>query len=128
MEEYILIVVGFVIGYIAGKAVANWTNTVAFRELLKDLNISDAQLMKVKAKIDRDLQEATGAPEEVELTPVEIKIEQHQGQLYAFRLDNDQFLGQGKDREELIEHLKKNLTNVRLIIAEDNGAKLIQNA
>ncbi len=128
MEEYILILVGFVIGYIVGKAVANWTNTVAFRELLKDLNISDAQLMKVKAKIDRDLQEATGAPEEVELTPVEIKIEQHQGQLYAFRLDNDQFLGQGKDREELIEHLKKNLTNVRLIIAEDNGAKLIQNA
>jgi len=128
MDEYILIFVGFIIGYIAGKAVANWTNTMAFRELLKDLGVSDAQLQKVKARIDRNLQDATGAPEEVELTPMEIKIEQHQGQLYAFRKDNDQFLGQGKNREELIEHLKKNLTNVRLIISEEDGGKLIQNA
>jgi hypothetical protein len=43
-------------------------------------------------------------------------------------LDDDQFLGQGKTREELIEHLKKNLSNVRVIVAEENGAKLIQNA
>ena len=128
MDEYILIFVGFIIGYIAGKAVANWTNTMAFRELLKDLGVSDAQLQKVKARIDRNLQDATGAPEEVDLTPMEIKIEQHQGQLYAFRKDNDQFLGQGKNREELIEHLKQNLTNVRLIISEEDGGKLIQNA
>lgn len=128
MDEYILILIGFVIGYIVGKAVTNWINTTAFRELLNDLGVTNAQLMKVKARIDQDLQDATGAPEEVELTPVEIKIEQHQGQLYAFRKDNDQFLGQGKTREELIEHLKKNLTNVRLIIAEEDGAKLIQNA
>lgn len=128
MEEYILILVGFVIGYMVGKAVANWTSAMAFKEILNDLGISNAQLMKVKAKIDQDLQDATGAPGEVELTPVEIKIEQHQGQLYAFRKDNDQFLGQGKTREELIEHLKQNLTNVRLIIAEEDGAKLIQNA
>lgn len=128
MDEYILILVGFTIGYIVGKAVANWTNTMAFKELLKDLGVSDQQLQKVKARIDRDLQDATGAPEEVELTAMEIKVEQHQGQLYAFRKDNDQFLGQGKNREELIEHLKKNLTNVRLIISEEDGGKLIQNA
>lgn len=128
MDEYILILVGFIIGYIVGKAVANWTSAMAFKEILNDLGISNAQLEKVKAKIDRDLQEKTGAPEEVELTPMEIKIEQHQGQLYAFRKDNDQFLGQGKTREELIEHLKQNLTNVRLIISEEDGAKLIQNA
>jgi len=128
MDEYILILAGFIIGYVVGKAVTNWTNTVAFRELLKDLNVSNDQLMKVKAKIDKDLQDSTDAPEEVELTAMEIKVEQHQGQLYAFRKDNDQFLGQGRNREELIEHLKKNLTNVRLIISEEDGGKLIQNA
>jgi len=128
MDEYILILAGFIIGYVVGKAVTNWTNTVAFRELLKDLNVSNDQLMKVKAKIDKDLQDSTDASEEVELTAMEIKVEQHQGQLYAFRKDNDQFLGQGRNREELIEHLKKNLTNVRLIISEEDGGKLIQNA
>lgn len=128
MDTFILILIGFVIGYIAGKTIANWTSALAFKEILDDLGVSNQQLQKIKAKIDRDLQDSTGAPEEVELTPLEIKIEEHEGRLYAYRLEDDRFLGQGKNREELIEHLKKNLTNVRLIIAEENGAKLIQNA
>jgi hypothetical protein len=57
---------------------------------------------------------------------MEIKLEQHQGVIYAYRIDDGQFLGQGVDRDELIESLKKNLANVRLIIAEEHGAKLIR--
>jgi hypothetical protein len=128
MDDILILLVGFFIGYLMGRAVSNWVNTISFREILKDLGVTEQQLEKVKAKIDQDLQEVTGADAEVELTSVEIKIEQHQGQMYAYRLDDDQFLGQGKTREELIEHLKKNLSNVRVIVAEENGAKLIQNA
>ena len=100
---------------------------MSFHQILKDLGITDQQLRKLAESSGLELAELS--PKESEenptLTPIEIKIEQHQGILYAYRLDNDQFLGQGPDREQLIEHLKKNLTDVRLIVAEENGAGLI---
>jgi phosphopantothenoylcysteine synthetase/decarboxylase len=117
MDTFILVFLGFVGGYLMGKAVANWTSTIAFREILKDLGVNDADIQKLREK-----------PTDDELDQLEVKIEQHQGQLYAFRLDNDQFLGQGASREELIESLKGKLNNVRVVVSEEHGAKLIQNA
>jgi hypothetical protein len=116
MDTIALVIFGFIVGYLMGKAVANWTNTLAFREILKDLGIKDSDIQKLRESPDND-----------DLDQLEVKIEQHQGQLYAFRLDNDQFLGQGASREELIESLKGKLNNVRVIVSEEHGAKLIQN-
>ena len=117
MDTIALVIFGFIVGYLMGKAVANWTNTLAFREILKDLGVNDADIQKLREKPTDD----------DELDQLEVKIEQHQGQLYAFRLDNEQFLGQGASREELIESLKGKLNNVRVIVSEEHGAKLIQN-
>jgi hypothetical protein len=117
MDTFVLIVIGFIAGYLMGKTVANWTNTLAFREILKDLGVKDSDIQKLRESPDDD----------DELDQLEVKIEQHQGQLYAFRLDNEQFLGQGASREELIESLKGKLNNVRVIVSEEHGAKLIQN-
>ena len=103
--------------------------TLTFREIIKDLGITDQQLRKLAEKngirvpTENPRDSITG---EVTVTPIEIRIEEHQGQLYAYRLDNDQFLGQGTDREQLIARLTENLTNVRLIVAEENGAGLIK--
>jgi len=116
MDTIALVIFGFIVGYLMGKAVANWTNTLAFREILKDLGIKDSDIQKLRE-----------SPADDDLDQLEVKIEQHQGQLYAFRLDNDQFLGQGSSREELIESLKGKLNNVRVIVSEEHGAKLIQN-
>lgn len=117
MDTIALVIFGFIVGYLMGKAVANWTNTLAFREILKDLGIKDSDIQKLRED-----------PVEDDLDQLEVKIEQHQGVLYAFRLDNDQFLGQGTSREELIESLKGKLNNVRVVVSEEHGAKLIQNA
>jgi hypothetical protein len=124
MDAFILIVCGFVVGYLMGKTVANWTSALAFREILQDLGVKDADIERLKNKMDEEDTDTAAT----ELEQVEVKIEQHQGLLYAYRCDNDSFLGQGKTREELIEGIKKNLINVKLIISEENGAKLIQNA
>jgi hypothetical protein len=100
--------------------IAGIWNLIVYRELLKELGVSETQLIKVAA--------AYGAvPEEPGdgLETVEIKLEQYQGQIYAYRLDTDQFLGQGQDRDQLISHIAQNLVNVRLIIQEENGAGLI---
>jgi hypothetical protein len=97
-----------------------------FQKILKELGVTDQQLKKLARDHGMGVEEAKPSIDEPELTSVEIKLEQHQGVIYAYRIDDDQFLGQGADRDELIESLKKNLTNVRLIIAEEHGAKLIK--
>ena len=102
---------------------------LSFREILKDLGVTEQQLRRLAEK--NDIPVPTENPRdsitgEVTVTPIEIKIEEQQGMLYAYRLDNDQFLGQGTDREALIERLTENLTNVRLIVAEEHGAALIK--
>lgn len=100
---------------------------LSFREILKDLGVTEQQLRELARKNDLDLDsDQQHSDKEDGLTPIEIKIEEVQGTLYAYRLDNNQFLGQGVDREQLIQRLKENLTNVRLIIAKEDGADLLQ--
>jgi hypothetical protein len=57
---------------------------------------------------------------------LEVTIEQHQGVLYAYRKDNQQFLGQGTDRQGLVDSISKRMTDVRLIIDQQDGADLLQ--
>ena len=121
--------IAFVVGWVVGSFVTRTWMALSFREILRDLGVTEQQLRKLAQENDVEINEQalkdtiTG---EITVTPMEIKIEEQQGMLYAYRLDNDQFLGQGTDREALIQRLTENLTNVRLIIAEENGAKLLQ--
>jgi hypothetical protein len=119
-----LIVAG--LGWWAGSA---WTAMVlrsGFQKILKELGVTDQQLKKLARDNGFEVEDRKESQTEPELTAMEIKLEQCQGVIYAYRIDDDQFLGQGKNRDELIESLKKNLANVRLIIREENGAELVK--
>lgn len=123
------LIIAFIIGCWLGSAVSRAWMALSFREILRDLGVTDQQLRKLAAK--NDIHVPTENPRdsitgEVTLTPIEIRIEEVEGTLYAYRLDNSQFLGQGPDREQLIKRLTENLTNVRLIVAEEHGAGLIK--
>ncbi len=102
---------------------------ISFREILRDLGVTEQQLRTLAAK--NDIQIPTENPKdsitgEITLTPIEIRLEKIGDQIFAYRLDTDQFLGQGSDREALIQRLTENLTNVRLIVAQEDGADLLQ--
>ena len=126
-------IIEFLIVFALGCWIGSWVRgtwmALSFREILKDLGVTEQQLRKLaqdnNIKIDEDKLKDT-ITGEITVTPMEIKIEQHGDMLYAYKLEDDQFLGQGTDREALIQRLTENLTNVRLIIAEENGAKLLQ--
>lgn len=128
MEYIIIAIIAFYIGYRASQIV----HVMSFKQVLEDLGVTTEQLQELARKNgmeglvdDQSNDSNTG---EAALTSIEIKIEEHQGVLYAYRLDTDQFLGQGPDRDQLIGRLKDNLTNVRLIISEENGAGHITEA
>lgn len=97
---------------------------LSFREILKDLGVTEQQLRELAARNDLELPKKHS--EEDTLTRIEVRIEEHNGCLYAYRLDNNQFLGQGTDRDQLLSRLKETLSNVKLIITEEHGAALLQ--
>lgn len=130
MEQLIELVIVFGLGWWAGARITTMMHVLAFRGILKELGVTDQQLRKVGMKIGmelgKDLPEESRHTAEGDLEEIHIKLESHSGVIYAFRKDNDQFLGQGANREQLIDHLKTRLNNVRLIV--DEGSELIKKA
>jgi hypothetical protein len=59
---------------------------------------------------------------------VQIKVEEHDNTLFAYRVDNNMFLGQSKTGEELVQQLKERFSNqtVNIVIHEDDGAHYIR--
>lgn len=123
MIDYVIIaIVAFLVGY----KVSEVMHVLSFKKVLEDLGVTREQLRQLGEKAARELGEPV--PEEFQdplgLEIIHIKLEQHQGQIYAFRADTDQFLGQGADRDSLISALKQRMDNVRLIV--DEGSDLLQ--
>jgi len=123
-----------VVALIVGWKLSSAWNTLIFKKILDDLGIKETDLRRVAERLEETYNLKQSALEPTEesqnqtprLTNLEIRIEQHGDTLYAYRLDNDQFLGQGRDRDQLIESLKHNLTNVKIIVDRDNGADLLK--
>ena len=126
--DILTLVAFFAVGWFIGAKVTTYLLGQAFKSILEDLDINADHLKKLAgkygmklAKIEKD--EVTGEEHEV----VEVKIEQHHGELYAFRKADDKFLGQGATREELIERLKHHFSGtITMVVRESDGAELIK--
>jgi hypothetical protein len=116
-----LLIVIVAVAVISWKASQLW-HLMAFKKMLEDLNIGNAQLLKVAEDNGIDVSELDPNNE---LPELEVRIEQHPEGLFAYRKADDSFIAQGADREKLMENLVNNLTNVRVIVAKEDGADLI---
>lgn len=124
--DSILFLLGFAVGCFVGSKIATYIHVISFKKIMEDLDISEQQLKKLIKANGIDLPENDSGINELEVC--EIRIEQHQGQLYAFRKVDDHFLGQGTDRDTLIERLKQQFQkDTKLVITEEDGANLIKN-
>ena len=127
MELLILVVIAFAAGWYAGSWVTTHLLALSFRQILTDLGVKNEQLRKLATDVGIELPDVNASTAlGDQLTPLEIRLEQHQGVIYAYRKDNSQFLGQGTDREGLIDSISKRMDNVRLIIDQSDGADLLQ--
>ena len=76
-------------------------------ELLNKLKIELARIKEL---------EATGAP----LDSIEVQLEQQGAMYYCYRSENNEFLGQGTDRDELLKSVSKKLNNANLLAKQPN--------
>ena len=121
MLEFIIV---FALGWIIGWRINDAVRTAAIKALLKELGVTDQDLRAAAARNGIILADApdTAADDAV----VEVKLEQHGGQIFAYRKSDDTFLAQGTDRDSLIERLNQTMRPCRILIDKEDGADLLQ--
>ena len=122
IELFIAAVVGIFIGWTASKQV----HLDGFRQLLRALKITEDDLLRAMIKIQSrewQLEDPEGIKDDA---IVDVKLEQQGTQIFAYRKSDDQFLAQGSDADSLIERLNENLTPCRVVVAQEDGADLLQ--
>ena len=123
MTELIIVgLVGILIGWQASKKV----HLDGFRQLLRALKVTEADLLRAMVRVTSEewqLEDPEGTKDE---TIVDVKLEQVGTAIYAYRKSDDQFLAQGIDADSLIARLNENLTPCRVVVAQEDGADLLQ--
>jgi hypothetical protein len=130
MEYFIVTVIAFMIGW----KISELFHVISFKNILKDLGVSEQELRRLHTKMAlehgvEDLPDSHAAAAREGKTVVEIKIEQLQGQLFAYDLTQDTFIAQGRDGDELLQRiLDKYPTNVRVICDVAHGGEHLNDA
>jgi hypothetical protein len=125
MDMIELIIVG-ILGIIVGWHSAKTVHLDGFRQLLKALKVTEEDLLRAMIRIQSkewQLEDTEGASDHA---VVDVKLEQQGTQIFAYRKSDDQFLAQGTDADSLIERLNQNLTPCRVVVAQEDGADLLQ--
>jgi hypothetical protein len=125
MDMIELIIVGL-LGILIGWQAASRVHLDGFRQLLRALKITEQDLLRAMIKIQSrewQLDADEGTKDE---TIVDVKLEQQGTQIFAYRKSDDQFLAQGSDADSLIERLNQNLTPCKVVVAQEDGADLLQ--
>ncbi len=113
---------GAILGSIAGYRVADHIHKSILPDLFKRAGVTPEKLEKIM----EDLKKEIGQEEAVESgTEINIKVEQHGEQIYVFRKDNDEFLGQGRNYDEILKILQSKFQNVKFAVSEEDGAGLL---
>lgn len=121
-ELIIAALVGLLIGWQASKQM----HLNGFRQLLRALKITEDDLLRAMVKIQSrewQLEDTEGTKDPA---VVDVKLEQVGTAIFAYRKSDHQFLAQGTDADTLIERLNQNLTPCRVVVAQEDGADLLQ--
>jgi len=120
--ETLWIIIALIVGVYLGWRINEALTRFTFKAMIEEAGITPKDLDQFLDHHKDRLDQSTD-----ELEPLEVVLEQHGDQIYAYRKSDDTFLAQGHDRKELIDRLTLRLSNVKLIIAQEDGADLIQN-
>ena len=123
MTELIIVgLVGIFIGWQAAKRV----HLQGFRELLRALKVTEEDLLQAMIKIQSGEWQLDAPEGTKDHTVVDVKLEQQGTEIYAYRKSDDMFLAQGTDADSLIARLNQNLTPCKVVVAQEDGADLLQ--
>jgi len=123
------LLLSFTFGLWLGAKLKGISMLMAFRQIMRELGIPESRIRELARRqqvLDIDPEIEPAAPGVDDLPEIKIKIEKHGDQLFAFRIDNDQFLGQGTDSDSLVKRIAEQYKGIRFTIPKDQGAELLQ--
>lgn len=117
------IVLAFVLGCVVTGIWLTRLHEHTMSDLLQRLGITHHDLQRVM----QDLQSEVDQDQEPSLPRVEVTVEQHHDQLFVYRADTKEFLGQGSNREQLLTNLENRFHKDFVIVVQENaGAGLLK--
>jgi len=133
--EYLIGFALLLIGIFIGIKLSDAFHRIMISKILLDLGITPEQLKQMETKLLDELKAedpeayqeiiATKSNTAAGKTLVRVKLEQHQGVLFAYREDDMTFIGQGTDQDSLIASITHRLKGVTVEIT--NGELLQKN-
>jgi len=125
MEDIITLVIIFAAGFYVGWKLQEKLMFITMAEMFRKAGITNTELDRFIGHWSNEEGMVNPSKDDEGYEIVNIKIERHGEALYAFRKDNDQFIGQGDSKESLIARLGEKAVGLRLVIEEGDGADLI---
>jgi hypothetical protein len=127
--EYLDLIIVALAAFYAGWRGATWLHLMSFKNILEDMGVGEKELRNYAKKHDLVLDVDEDDGETTITTRVDVKVEEHQGQLYCFEVDNDRFVAQGADPEDLIEKLFAAFPKgTKIQCEEEQGGLLLKDA
>ena len=108
------------VGFWWGSKITATLHRAAAQMLLEALKITPEQIKKIQEDLEARL-----SSDDPEREILDVRLEQHQGVIFAYRSDDGLFLGQGTNQDEIIKSVSARLSNCTVRIKEDQGADLL---
>jgi len=114
--------IGAVLGGFAGYRVCDHIHKAVIPDLMHRVGVTPEKLEEAMKELQKEMNQLEAVDKDPE---IDIKVEAHGEQLYVFRKDNMEFLGQGKNYEELLKILQSKFQNVKFAVSKEDGADLL---
>ena len=131
IDLVLIFIAGLLLGVWLGWRTSNRMHEMLLPEILKMTGVTDEKLKAAMAQLRLNLPE--DHPDKIKsvdeiLPSVNVRIEEHGDQLYAYRKEDDKFLGQGRTQEALLSRMQEQNkgTSFKIIVAKEDGADLLQ--
>jgi hypothetical protein len=119
MNTELLILIVFVAGAYCGYKINELLTAWTLRKMLEDAGVTDKQLEQFVDHWKPQL-------ESHDRPVVRLKLETQGDMIYAFQADSDEFVAQGRGRDELLAVLEQKFSNATVVVNKDQGGELIK--
>jgi hypothetical protein len=124
METVILITLAFVIGWKLSEIVM----TMSFKKILEELKVPDSALKDLARRNGIEIPADTTA-EKQKGPEINIRVEQIDGRLFAYEVDQDSFVAQGDDADQLLSRIIERFpVGTKITVLKEHGGDLITQA
>ena len=122
--DLILSFVGvFALGGWVGYKINDFIIKTTFAKMIEQAGLSDQDLNKFINHWSPQFEEEMATEDDT--VTLDITLEKQGDMIYAYRKDNSKFIGQGRDKDELVQVLSKDFPGVTLQVRKEDGGTLL---